>query len=45
MSNEGRSKFQSHIALDFPIKSPASAKALTEQLPPLMPISRKRRMK
>jgi hypothetical protein len=28
---------QSHITLDFPIKSPASAKALTEELPPLMP--------
>ena len=28
---------QSHLAIDFPIKSPASAKALTEELPPLMP--------
>ncbi len=28
---------QSHLALDFPIKSPASVKALTEELPPLMP--------
>jgi len=28
---------QSHLTLDFPIKSPASAKALTEELPPLMP--------
>ncbi len=28
---------QSHLPLDFPIKSPASAKALTEELPPLMP--------
>ncbi len=28
---------QSHITLDFPIKAPASAKALTEELPPLMP--------
>ena len=28
---------QSHITIDFPIKSPASAKALTEELPPLMP--------
>ena len=28
---------QSHITLDFPIKSPASVKALTEELPPLMP--------
>ncbi|MFZ0580922.1 MAG: hypothetical protein WA690_06240, partial [Candidatus Acidiferrales bacterium] len=26
----------SHLALDFPIKSPASVKALTEGLPPLM---------
>ena len=37
MSETGKSKFQSHLALDFPIKSPASAKALTEELPPLMP--------
>jgi hypothetical protein len=28
---------QSHLAFDFPIKSPASVKALTEELPPLMP--------
>ena len=28
---------QSHLTLDFPIKSPGSAKALTEELPPLMP--------
>ena len=28
---------QSHLALDFPIKSPASVKALSEELPPLMP--------
>jgi hypothetical protein len=28
---------QSHLCLDFPIKSPASAKALSEELPPLMP--------
>jgi len=27
---------QSHLCLDFPIKSPASAKALNEELPPLM---------
>jgi hypothetical protein len=27
---------QSHLCLDFPIKSPASAKALSEELPPLM---------
>ena len=28
---------QSHLTLDFPIKSQASAKALNEELPPLMP--------
>ncbi|MGA8986260.1 MAG: hypothetical protein WB470_26565 [Candidatus Acidiferrales bacterium] len=28
---------QNHLALDFPIKSPASAMALTAELPPLMP--------
>ena len=28
---------QSHLVIDFPIKAPASAKALTEELPPLMP--------
>ena len=28
---------QSHLTLDFPIKAPLSAKALTEELPPLMP--------
>ena len=28
---------QSHLSLDFPMKGPASAKALTEELPPLMP--------
>ncbi len=28
---------QNHVTIDFPIKSPASAKALTEELPPLMP--------
>ncbi len=27
---------QNHLAIDFPIKAPASAKALTEELPPLM---------
>ena len=37
MSDSGKSKFQNHLALDFPVKSPASAKALTEELPPLMP--------
>ena len=28
---------QNHLAIDFPIKAPASAKALTEELPQLMP--------
>ena len=28
---------QSHLVIDFPIKAPASAKALTDELPPLMP--------
>ena len=28
---------QSHLTIDFPIKAQASAKALTEELPPLMP--------
>ena len=28
---------QSHLTIDFPIKAPARAKALTEELPPLMP--------
>jgi hypothetical protein len=28
---------QSHLTLDFPLKSPADAKALAEQLPPMMP--------
>jgi len=28
---------QNHFALSFPLKSPADAKALAEQLPPLMP--------
>ena len=28
---------QSHLLIDFPIKAPANAKALTEELPPLMP--------
>ncbi len=28
---------QNHLTIDFPIKSLASAKALTEELPPLMP--------
>ena len=28
---------QSHLLIDFPIRGPANAKALTEELPPLMP--------
>ncbi len=28
---------QSHLLIDFPVKSAADAKALTEELPPLMP--------
>ena len=28
---------QSHLVIDFPIKGPANAKALPEELPPLMP--------
>ena len=28
---------QSHLLIDFPIKGPAAAKALTEELPALMP--------
>ena len=28
---------QSHLTIDFPIRGPANAKALTEELPPLMP--------
>ena len=28
---------QSHLVIDFPLKAPASAKALSEELPPLMP--------
>jgi hypothetical protein len=28
---------QSHVTLSFPLKSPADAKALAEQLPPMMP--------
>ena len=28
---------QSHLVVDFPIKGPANAKALPEELPPLMP--------
>ena len=28
---------QDHLVLDFPINGPASAKALADELPPLMP--------
>ena len=28
---------QSHLVIDFPIKAPANAKALPEELPPFMP--------
>ena len=28
---------QDHLMIDFPIRGPANAKALTEELPPLMP--------
>ena len=28
---------QNHLTIDFPLRGPASAKALTEELPPLMP--------
>ena len=28
---------QSHLVIDFPIKGPANAKALPDELPPLMP--------
>ena len=28
---------QSHLLIDFPIKGPANAKALPDELPPLMP--------
>ncbi len=28
---------QNHFTLAFPLKSPADAKALSEQLPPMMP--------
>ena len=30
------SAIQSHITITFPIKSPADAKAIAEELPPLM---------
>jgi hypothetical protein len=31
------SQLQSHLNIDFPTRGPANAKALTEELPPLMP--------
>jgi hypothetical protein len=37
MSVAGRDGIQSHLTIAFPIKSPADAKAVAEQLPPLMP--------
>ena len=37
MSEAETRKIQSHLTLDFPIKSADNAKALTEELPPLMP--------
>ena len=37
MSKATISETQSHLAIDFPIKGPASVKALNEELPPLMP--------
>ena len=33
---------QSHLTIDFPIKAPANAKALSEELPSLMPDLAKR---
>ena len=32
---------QDHLVLDFPINGPANAKALADELPPLMPASGK----
>ena len=37
MSAVAKSGIQSHITVNFPIKSPGDAKALAEELPPLMP--------
>lgn len=33
----GRTGVQSHLTIAFPLKSPADAKALSQELPPLMP--------
>ena len=37
MSEAEESKVQKHLTIDLPIKGPANAKALAEELPPLMP--------
>ena len=37
MGKAERSNIQNHLTIDFPIKGPANAKALTQELPPLMP--------
>src|ERR1700734_3042862 len=37
MSAVAKSGIQSHITINFPVKSPGDAKALAEGLPPLMP--------
>ena len=37
MSEAEKRNIRNHVAIDFPIKAPANAKALTEELPPLMP--------
>ncbi len=37
MSEAERSNIQNHLTIDFPIRGPASVKALNEELPPLMP--------
>jgi hypothetical protein len=37
MSEAESSNIQNHLTIDFPIRGPANAKALTEELPPLMP--------
>ena len=36
-TKKGQTMSQNHFTLSFPLKSPADAKALAEQLPPLMP--------
>ena len=37
MSEAEKHNIRNHVPIDFPIKAPANAKALTEELPPLMP--------